>query len=56
MSYIIAHDDTENYVTKNFKIFVIRALLLSVKIDDFETASTSSTHGGGNKYVDSFTM
>jgi len=47
MSHIIARDDREDYVTKNFKIFIIQAIILSVRVDDLEKARTRSTHGGG---------
>jgi hypothetical protein len=46
MTHIIAHDNTEYYVKKKFKIFIIHTTLLSVKVKDLERASTSSTHGG----------
>jgi len=46
MSHIIARYDREDYVTNYFKLFIIQTIILSVKVEDLERASTSSTHGG----------
>jgi hypothetical protein len=46
MAHTIARNNRKDYVTKNFKNFIIHTILLSVKVDDIERASTGSMHGG----------
>jgi hypothetical protein len=46
MSHIIARNNREDYVTKNFEVFIILKISLSVKVDDLDRASTDSMNGG----------
>jgi hypothetical protein len=46
MSHLIAHNNREDYVTKNFEVFIIHTISVSVKVDDIERASTDSMNGG----------